>query len=356
LQPVVKGEYACAVNLVRRPTLADVAAAAGVSRATASRALSDNPNVNAETRERVWDAARRLAFEPNQMARSLRTRSSRLVGMLLPDVGVASYASMLDGAQGVLEPAGYQVLVMNTGRNPEREQAALRTLYARHVDGMLVATSGGFVDGDAPVVFFDHVLAGRGLGFSAADNHGGISTLVRHLVEAHGHERIAYLGGPPEAWPGGGRLEHGSGTERLEAFRHAMGTARLPVVPEYLVTADHSWSQDSAGERARTLMALDEPPTAIVAASDTLALGTLRALRALGRAVPDDVALVCFDDPLDGDLLDPPITALGRHYRELGEFAAGVLLEALRGASNGTPAEIRVPLDLVVRRSCGCSH
>jgi LacI family transcriptional regulator len=356
LQPVVKGQYAGGVNSVRRPTLADVAAAAGVSRATASRALSDNPNVNSDTRERVWQAARRLAFEPNHMARSLRTRSSQLVGMLLPDVAVASYASMLDGAQGVLEPAGYQVLVMNTGRRAEREQSALRTLYARHVDGMLVATSGGFVEGDAPVVFFDHVLAGRGLGFTAADNHGGISTLVRHLVQVHGHERIAYIGAPLEASPGGPRLEHGSATERLEAFRFAMGTLRLPVVPEYLVAGDHAWSDVSGGEAARALMELPEPPTAIVAASDTLALGSLRALRRARRGVPADVALVCFDDPLDGDLLDPPITALGRHYRELGELAAGILLEALRGASNGTPAEIRVPLELVVRSSCGCSR
>jgi DNA-binding LacI/PurR family transcriptional regulator len=343
------------VNSVRRPTLADVADAAGVSRSTASRALSDHPAVNAETRERVWEAARRLAFEPNHMARSLRTRSSQLIGMLLPDVGVASYASMLDGAQSVLEPHGYQVLVMNTGRNPEREQAALRTLYARGVDGMLVATSGGFVEGEVPTVFFDHVLAGRELGFSAADNAGGIAALVGHLVAVHGHKQIAYIGGPPEAWPGAARLENGSGTERLEAFRHAMGVARLPVVPEYVAMADHVWSQASGDAAARVLMALDEPPTAILAASDTIALGVLRALRELGRAVPADVALVCFDDPLDGDLIDPPITALVRHYRELGELAAGVLLDGLRGSSHGTPVELRVPLDLVVRRSCGCS-
>src|SRR5690349_24798377 len=133
------------------------------------------------------------------MARSLRTRSSRLVGMLLPDIAVASYASSLKGAQRVLEDAGYQVLVMNTEREPDRERAALRTLYARHVDGVLVATSGGFVPGDAPVVFFDHALAGQGPGFATADNQGGISTLVRHLVYAHFHERIAYVGGPQEA-------------------------------------------------------------------------------------------------------------------------------------------------------------
>jgi LacI family transcriptional regulator len=342
------------VNAVRRPTLADVAAAAGVSPSTASRALADNPLVNSETRERVWEAARRLAFEPNQMARSLRTRSSRLVGMLLPDVAVASYASALRGAQRVLEDAGYQVMAMNTGRDSEHERAALRTLYGRHVDGVLVATSGGFVENETPVVFFDHALAGRGLGFAMADNHGGVSTLVRHLVEAHGHERIAYIGAPFEAAPGGPRLDCGSAAERLNAFHHVMGTLRLPVVPEYLAAGDHAWSDLSGSRAARSLLELSDPPTAIVAASDTLALGVLRELRRMGKRAPGDVALVSFDDPTGGDLLDPPLTALTRHYGDLGELAAGLLLEGLRGAVPSEPTEIRVPLELVVRASCGC--
>src|SRR3954447_4769452 len=354
LQPIVKGQYAGAVPAARRPTLADVAAAAAVSPSTASRALADNPLVNSKTRERVWEAARRLAFEPNQMARSLRTRSSRLVGMLLPDVGVASYANALRGAQRVLEGAGYQVMAMNTGRDPEHERAALRTLYGRHVEGVLVATSGGFVENDAPVVFFDHVLPGRGLGFVTADNHGGVATLVRHLVEAHGHERIAYLGAPLEAGLGGRRLDHGSASERLEAFRHVMGTLRLAVTPEYLVAGDHAWSDVSAGPAARALLELPERPTAIVAASDTLALSSLRELRGMGKRVPDDVALVSFDDPTDGDLLDPPLTALSRHYGDLGELTAGLLLEGLRGAVQREPTEIRLPHELVVRASCGC--
>jgi DNA-binding LacI/PurR family transcriptional regulator len=343
------------VNLARRPTLADVAAAAGVSPATASRALRNNPIVTEETRRRVWAAAEELAFEPNQMARSLRTRASRLIGMLLPDVSVASYASAFKGAQAVLEPAGYQVLAINTERRPDREREALRTLYARNVDGVLVATSGGFVDGDVPVVFFDHVLAGQGLGFAAADNHGGVTTLVEHLVKAHGYERIAYLGAPLEAAAGGARMDHGSATERLEAFRFAMGTLRLPVIPEYLAVGDHAWSGASGGAAARALMELEQPPQAIVAASDTLALGVLRELRRMGLRVPDDVALVSFDDPIDGDLLDPPMTALARHYRELGELGADLLLNALNGGADGAPAELRVPLELVVRRSCGCA-
>jgi LacI family transcriptional regulator len=338
----------------RRPTLDDVAAAASVSRATASRALSGADHVSPAARERVWAAARRLAFEPNQMARSLRTRSSKLVGVLLPDIAIASYASALKGAQSVLEGAGYQVLVMNTEREAPREQAALRTLYARHVDGLLVATSGGFVPGEAQVVFFDHVLEGVGLGYVTADNVGGLQTLVEHLVHAHGHERIAYLGAPLRAAPHGVRLEHGSAFERLEAFRLAMGTLRLPVVPEYLVEGDYKWSAESTAEPVRRLMALPQPPTAIVSASDTLTYGALRELRKIGVRVPEDVALVSFDDPYNADLMTSPVTALARHYRDLGVLGAELLQRGLEGERPASPVEIRVPFELIVRESCGC--
>jgi LacI family transcriptional regulator len=322
----------------RPPTLEDVAAAASVSRATASRALSGADHVSPAARERVWAAARRLAFEPNQMARSLRTRSSKLVGVLLPDIAVASYASALKGAQGVLEGAGYQVLVMNTEREAARERAALRTLYARHVDGLLVATSGGFV----------------GLGYVTADNVGGLRTLVEHLVHAHGHERIAYLGAPLRAGPGGAPLEHGSAFERIEAFRLAMGTLRLPVVPEYLVAGDYKWSAESTAEPVRRLMALPQPPTAIVSAGDTLTYGALRELRKLGVRLPEDVALVSFDDPYNADLMTSPVTALARHYRDLGVLGAELLVRGLGGERPASPVEVRVPFELIVRESCGC--
>ena len=145
------------------------------------------------------------------------------------------------------------------------------------------------------------------------------------------------------------------GSTAAGAPRTWVGTLRLPVIPEYLAMGDHKWSSESGEKAVERLMALSEPPSAIVAASDTLTLGTLRALRRTGRRVPEDVALVSFDDPLDGDLLDPPVTALARHYRELGELGAGLLLDALRGAEPAGPTAVRVPLELIVRASCGCS-
>src|SRR3954447_22662575 len=140
-----------------RATLADVAAAAGVSRATASRALGGAPNVSEHARGRVWAAARRLAFEPNHFARSLRRGSSLAVGVVVPDVASAFYGGALKGAQAELEDAGYHVLVVSTGRGARRAGLAIRNFRAQRVDGLIVASYGGYEDIGVPAVFFDDV-------------------------------------------------------------------------------------------------------------------------------------------------------------------------------------------------------
>jgi DNA-binding LacI/PurR family transcriptional regulator len=328
------------------PTLADVAAEAGVSQATASRALAGSPLVNDNTRQRVWDVAERLRFQPNRLARSLRSGATMAVGLVVPDVGAAFYAAALKSAQDVLEAAGYHVLVLNTGRAPERERDALRTLRAHQVDGLLVATSGGYEEIGVPAVFFDNVPAEPGAGAVAMDNEAGVRLLVDHLVAVHGHGRIAYVG--PSASLGTGE---GTGRERLEAFRAAIGRAGLPLPPEYVRAsgADEHGGRAAAAE----LMALAEPPSAIVGGTDELAIGLLRGLRDAGRGVPGDVALVSFDEPVSADLFDPPLTSLDRHDSQLGRLAAEALLRTLRGEA-AAMGILRVPAALSVRRSCGC--
>jgi LacI family transcriptional regulator len=344
---------AMAVRRSATPTLADVAAEAGVSQATASRALADSPLVNENTRRRVWEVSERLRFQPNRLARSLRSGATMAVGLVVPDVGASFYASALKSAQDVLEAAGYHVLVLNTGRAAEREREALRTLRAHQVDGLLVATSGGYEDIGVPTVFFDNVPAQRGAGAVAMDNEGGVRLLVEHLAEVHGHERIAYMGPPEAVGTGADGLLQGAGRERLEAFRHAVGRAGLPLPPEYVRTSEPASFEEDARVAARELMALAQPPTAMVGGSDTLATGLLRGLRQGGRRVPQDVALVSFDEPVSADLLDPPMTCLDRHDRDLGRMAAEALLRALAG-DDGPPGTMRVPAALSVRRSCGC--
>jgi LacI family transcriptional regulator len=335
----------------RSATLADVAASAGVSASTASRALNGRGELSAATRTAVIEAAERLGFQPSPLARSLRTRRTYTVGFVVPDVASPFYAAALKGAQAVLEAAGYRVMLMDSEQSVQSELAALRTLVNHQVDGLLVATAGAdavqFDDvvgpPGTPCVFLDSVVDGAGEGTVTLENGPGIDLLVEHL-RGHGHTRIGLLAGSQQET---------SGTERLEAFVAAVRRAGADTSPELVRACP--WTQAAGAEETRALLALDPPPTAIVASSAELGLGCLAVCRELGVSLPDELALVTFDDPYFGALLEPPLTAVGYDAGEVGRAAAALLLEAV-GEEEAEHREVRIPVTLVRRRSCGCEE
>lgn len=327
--------------------LQDVAAEAGVSLSTASRALRNHPSVRPSTRRRVQAIATRLGYEPNRMASALRTQTSPFVGIVVPDITIPFYGLAVKAAQEVLERAGYQVLVMNTDRRAEQERESLRTLLSHRARGVLLATSGGFeAPARMPVVFFSNFELSAQSPRAALSNREGIRILVEHLVW-HGHKRILYIGG---------RTTVTSGSERLAGFEEAMRAAGLEDGIRVWLS-DDSWSAESAEAAVCEVLAGPEPPTAVLTAGDMFALGALKGLRELGRRVPEDVALVTFQDPdRVGGTIDPPLTSLAPQERELGQHAAALLLHTLDVSMDRTLAtEVRLPATLVVRRSCGCT-
>jgi LacI family transcriptional regulator len=331
----------------RSATLADVAASAGVSASTASRALNGRGELSPSTRAAVQEAAERLGFQPSPLARSLRTRQTYTVGFVVPDVASPFYAASLKGAQSVLEAAGYRVMLMDSELSVEGEVAALRTLVNHQVDGLLVATAGVGVEefeelvGSAgtPCVFLDSVVDGAGAGSVTLENHAGIGLLVEHLRDEHGHTRIALLAGSQQET---------SGVERLNAFVAAMDPA-----PELIRVCP--WTVGAGADATRELLALDPRPTAIVASSAELGLGCLAACRELGVKLPDELALATFDDPYFGALLEPSLTAVGYEPAEVGRSAAALLVDAMQD-EDAERREVRVPVQLVRRRSCGCEE
>jgi DNA-binding LacI/PurR family transcriptional regulator len=333
----------------RGATLADVAASAGVSASTASRALNGRGEMSAATRAAVIEAAERLGFRPSPLARSLRTRQTYTVGFVVPDVASPFYAAALKGAQGILEAAGYRVMLMDSEQSVENEMDALETLVDHQVDGLLVATAGvevgEFADitagSSTPCVFFDSLVDGAGAGAVTLENVAGIDLLVDHLRE-HGHTRIALIAGSQQET---------SGSERLEAFVAAVARTGGDTSPE-LVRAG-PWTQAAGAEETRALLGLDPRPTAILASSAELALGALAVCRELGLTLPDEIALVSFDDPYFGALLEPSLTAVGYDPAEVGRAAASLLVEAMHD-EGADRREVRVPVTLVRRRSCGC--
>jgi DNA-binding LacI/PurR family transcriptional regulator len=318
-----------------------------------SRALAHSPLVNERTRLRVREVADRMGFQPNRLASSLRRGATMAVGMVVPDVAALFYATALKGVQEIVEAAGYHVLVVNSERDARREREALASLRSHQVDGVIVATSGGYVDIGVPAVFIDNVpREGTAV---ALENAAGIALLVDHLVDVHGHARIAYLG-PPEVVGIGATGAEGIGRERLDAFRAALGRRGVALPPDYVRLTGHSDFEERARAATAELLSLPAPPSAIVAGTDRIALGALRGLRDRGLAAGRDVSVVSFDEPPFADLLDPPVTSLDRHDRQIGAAAARVLLETMHGETPDPRRVRRVSMALVVRRSCGCGN
>jgi LacI family transcriptional regulator len=322
--------------------LADVAARAGVSPSTASRALNGHSGLAPATRAAVQDAAATLNFQPSALARSLRTQQTFTVGFVVPDVSSPFYAAALKGAQGRLEQAGYRVMLMDASQDVRHELAALETLCSHQVDGLLVATVGSSRElfestvGATPTVFFDSVVDGAGDGAVLLDNARGIELLVEHLA-GHRHERIAFLAGSQRET---------SGVERLRAFR-----ALRPGYERYVRICE--WSIEEGRKASAGLLADPMRATAVVASSVELALGFMAAAGERGVRIPGDVALVAFDDPYFGDRLEPPLTAVAYDPCLVGERAATLLVDAIRTAADAR--QVRVPVALVPRRSCGCN-
>jgi len=332
-------------------TLVDVAEYAGVSASTASRALNGRGELSQETRAAVLEAADALNFQPSHLARSLRTRTTFTVGFVVPDVSSPFYASALKGAQVALEQAGYRVMLMDSEQSRDGEIAALRTLLAHRVDGLLLSTVGIDLDEfdsvvggrDVPCVFFDSAVPDAGDGTVLLDNTSGIELLVDHMV-GHGHNRIGLLAGS---------IAETSGHERLSGFRAAL--ARHGLDPDAAPVGGDRWTSDDGRRAAREMLAAEAPPTAIVTSSVELALGVFSAARELGLRIPDDVALATFDDAYFAELLDPPLTAVAYDPSEVGRRAAALLVEAI-GDGETPPEDVRIPVTLVTRRSCGCGE
>jgi LacI family transcriptional regulator len=340
--------------MARVVTLADVARAAGVSTSTASRALNGIGELSDETRAAVAAAATKLNFRPSPIGRSLRTQRTMTIGFVVPDISTPFFAACLKGAARLLGAGGYRVIAMDSDRSVEGEIEALRTLVWNRVDGLLLSTTGLTTDEfhevtsgwPTPCVFFDGVLPGVGAGSVTSDNVGGMAILVGHLAD-HGHRRIAHIGGPQD---------ESSAVERSAGFKSAAKEAGLRTADILEVFCD--WDRESARRVAHTLLSEVDPPSAVVASSDDIALGCLLAFREREISVPGQMAIVSFDDPYYGHLLEPPLTALTTDPTEIGARAGELLLHAIqegKETEREDPECVRLPVKLNPRRSCGCS-
>lgn len=327
-------------------TLQDVAERAGVHVATASRALNPTTRkmVSARTLKKVLAAAEQLDYRSNAAARSLRTRRSQAVGILVPDIVDPLYAAVVRGAEQVLAAHDYTPIVLNTDDDPAVAARRLRTVQDRQADGFILATA--FVDDPlvtataadgVPLVLMLRSVDGLSLPFVNVDERRGIRLAVDHLAGL-GHTRIAHVAGPATI---------STSVARRAAFREAMAGRGLPVPPEAVVDCtDHTVE---AGEAAADALAV-AGPTAVVAGNDLLALGVIAGLAGHGRTCPADVSVVGFDDMPLADRVTPPLTTVRTPRHEIGAEAARALLRIVE-EDDRLARSVELMPELVVRGS-----
>lgn len=332
----------------RRPTLEDVAARAGVSRATASRALTGSPRVTDETRAAVAGAAEVLGYIPNRAARSLASHRTETVALVVSEPSVhlfadPFFAGTIRGIGAGLAESQYQLVLLMSQTDADHERID-RHLRRGNADGVLLLSTR--TDDPLPARLRDAgipcVLAGRppdGTDVSSvdADNVGGAEQAVAHLV-ARGCTTVATISGPQAMAPG---------ADRLTGWRKALLDAGRR--PQRTLAAAGGFTRAGGTAAAEALLAKHPDVDGIFAASDLMAIGALDALRRAGRRVPDDVAVVGFDDSGLAESADPPLTTVHQPIDDIGWHMADLLLAQLdRGAA---PSSVVLPTELVVRAS-----
>jgi LacI family transcriptional regulator, galactose operon repressor len=336
---------------MQRVKLVDVAREAGVHAATASRAL--NPaarhEVSGRTVRRVEQAAERLGYLPNALARGLRTSRSYVAALVIPDITNPLFPPIVRGAERVLRTAGFTLVLTDTNNDPTTQHAHIASMRAQGVDGLIVATarwSDDLVDdlgaAEPPVVLVNRRTAHGSLPFVGPDDRRGIELCVDHLADL-GHRRIVHLAGPDST---------STGRERAGAFRDAMAARQLPVESGSVIECE-GFTEAAGSEAARRLVGSRLAFTGIVAANDLLALGAIAGVNGAGRRIPDDVSVTGFNDVAFMDKLTPPLTTVHIPLTEMGEHAARMLLGRIDDPGRECAESVRLAVTLVVRGTTG---
>jgi LacI family transcriptional regulator len=333
-------------------TLEEVAQLAGVSRSTVSRVINDHPNVRPETREQVWQAIRKSGYQPHAVARSLVTNRTQIIGMIIPQAVTTLFTDpffplLLRGATEACNTHRYQLLLSLFDDPAGQEEMYQRVLRNGYLDGVIVA-SASLDDPLIPNLLHDRIpfvsvgqYPNGQVHYVDVDNVAGGRMAVEHLIR-QGHQRIATITG---------RLDMTAGQDRLEGYRQTLKVHRIPVEEELIVEGDYT---ENSGMVAMQRL-LPASPSAVFVASDMMAIGALKALRQTGRRVPQDIALVGFDDIPIASAIEPALTTVRQPIERMGSMAVEVLLSVVEGSSEEEALAHRIilPPKLVVRASCG---
>lgn len=330
-------------------TIRDVAAGAGVSIATVSRVFNGSTRVTEATRDRVWEIASRLEYWPNTAARSLTTSRTHVLGVLLPDLYGEFFSEVIRGIDHAARTSEFQVLISSSHADTASVITAARSMRGR-IDGLVVmASDEGSADAvdqltrRFPTVLINPLNPAEDCSTISIANFDGALEIVSHAVRG-GHRRIAIVNGPP------GNVD---AQDRRRGYHSALREADIQIAAELEIPGD--FSESSGHGAAEALLQLDERPTAVFVANDAMAVGLLSALRDAHVDVPEDMAVLGFDDITIARYLSPALTTVHVDAFGLGRRSVELLVERLGETARPKHRRETIPVELVVRRSCGLS-
>jgi LacI family transcriptional regulator len=331
-------------------TMADVAKAAGVSVSTVSHVLNETRPVNADTRQRVLDAVAATDYRRNALATALVTSRTHSIGVGISAVQNPYFANLVHAIEKRASAHGYTLMMGDSRDDADLESGLFESFLDRRVDGLILAPAPGaesvslprVVASGTPFVLVDRHIPDLHCDQLAPENVGPVKTITRHLIDL-GHQRIAVMAGSPGLQ---------SSTERLEGYLLAMESAGLKPDPS-LRGQGNSNQDDAYAETIRIFGCEESRPTGVVVLNNAMTIGTLRGLKSLTLRVPDDVALVCYDDFEWADLFEPQLTAIEQDIESMGSRAFDFLLNRIEG-STAAPEIVRIATKYRHRNSCGC--
>ncbi|MCL4505643.1 MAG: LacI family transcriptional regulator [Chloroflexi bacterium] len=335
------------------PTLSDIASDVGVSIMTVSRALADKPGVAQETRQRVLESAKRLGYATNPEGRAAVRETTSTIGVLVNNIGSEYAGEIIDGISNILDVANYDIVIFNPFRMRRAPSDYVIEVCRYAIDGLLIAAANRLQQQSVdyleqmirqhfPVVFIDQRVADSTIPCITAQNWQGAYDATRYLIQL-GHRRIGFVLGPHTESPSG---------ERLAGYRDAL--TQNGIVYDDCLIRNGDFARHSGYIAAQSLMALDEPPTAIFASNDPMAFGVYKAVQQAGKRIPEDISVIGFDDiGLSADI-HPALTTVRQPLREMGRVGAQMLLDMLRDNPHMKSAELRT--SLILRDSCAPSR
>ncbi|MGC9521573.1 MAG: LacI family DNA-binding transcriptional regulator [Anaerolineae bacterium] len=331
------------------PTLKDVAKRAGVAPITASRVINDSGYVSDETRKRVEAAVEELGYVPNRVARSLRSKQTHTLALVITDITNPFWTTVARGVEDVANADGFSVILGNTDESEAKEYDYVRVLLQEQVDGFLLVPAHSasrsvtlIQKQQVPLVILDRAVSAP-VDTVRSDSEGGAYDLTRHLLSL-GHRRIAILSGPQEV---------STAADRVAGYQRALVEAGIPLDEQIVIYG--AFTQPGGYEMTQEVLRLRPRPTALFAANNFIAVGAFRALREAGLQTPEDMALVAFDDIPLTFTMEPFLTVAAQRAYEMGQVATRLLFKRLTEDDPSGPEEILLPTDLVVRRSSGKS-